>query len=99
MTGAIISPKTVCVRPGHGFTPPSHHTSLVVFLVGSWGFGEKYLHIIADADWIERRDKRVLSSRNAKVVAFPQSEKQIIPVRNGAARNAFQVAGVQGLIW
>jgi hypothetical protein len=62
----------------------------VVFLVGSWGFGEKYLHIIADPDWMERRDKRVPSSRNAKVVALPQSEKQKIPVRNGAARNAFQ---------
>lgn len=44
----------------------------MVFLVGSWGFGEKYLHIIADPDWMERRDKRVPSSRNAKVVALPQ---------------------------
>jgi hypothetical protein len=26
MTGAIISPKTVCVRPGHA-PHPSHHTS------------------------------------------------------------------------
>jgi hypothetical protein len=45
--------------------------TLVVFLVGSWGFGKKYLHIIAGPDWIERRDKRAPSSRNAKVVALP----------------------------
>ena len=70
MAGRNNFSKDCLCPPWSCSTPPV--ITLVVLLVGSWGFGEKYLHIIAGPDWIERRDKRVPSSRNAKVVALPQ---------------------------